>query len=1811
MSNRKLAKAIQQLFKQIWKLYRSLSKSFVTWLLRTALLPNRRRATAGFVLPTTVLLVLVVTLTSGALSYRAFNNSSRVIGNVQSKAIYNAATPAVDRARSKIDYLFGKDPRLPGGVPAEEFMISMMLNAGSGQLINGVFAPTLNVNLPGSKPGQPYDLQDETRVDLNGDGINDNAWVYTDPSTRDNTDPSKGDKVIYSINLSTPEDATLGAVKLIEMDEATKAQGDAGGPFVRRGPLSEAKAVNCPNLGVKTEKGWYEDSGNSAILRKRFQVDALVASTANATPANPAKLSTLEFAQDRQLDRGNKWGAWFQYDIEVHSGTQMNWNGALHSEGNIMIGNSTFRGFLISSPSSCVFLPESNSEVSVRQFDQQNDDLNRKFFGVIAAGKINDNAYGGDAEIHRYRGRGYEVPPAFDTNTDWATGAKSPIDLATDPVSLVLEGVQAARAGDVTNQDGRIADPQTQDNIFYDRRFLTEDKDTRPYVDDTYRADNLYGPKVRYSATARIEDGKSAGDPIAAGDTNNEGGLLTRESAAGVTEEPGLDGYWERRTMANADVSDNVYSGGMRLLVGERLQLGNPFGWVAPQDRPETTRQDPSAAPAAGNNTWDDLRQSDYTAGTLTNADPYSSDNEGDPLNPLYKFTTSTVTQSRQHEAKQRRALRDNLAAVQATAVYHYKNNEGKYPTACVISTSHPGTPLTLAQSVNFTQPTVSYGIDSRFDFFSGKGTNGWEFAMPESVFNGAAMQTALSNLANFAGDPEGAFPPVQEAGAIHPDPTMTMFGNFSNLRRALNTPAAERSPAANSYMHTAACTLGALGYNISEIQEFDPSSSTVQTDLLDLAEQYLLPLMDGKDDTTTEDNPEVLRRSQLATYGYSETGTYDGSRYNPRDYDRVTPDMFLAALKRKIVNDPDEPVTDIEQSSQYRYYRLAELIHESYQIRRDRTYGFRSSPAANTWNFNPYVTWRLSVDAPDQIYTWSSACDPNTFNVSGSAGAVGNLLDSDVVNRLALSRLCGAVIPPGAIHDYPGDASYPSRGGTAPDTLDQAYLPTTAVPAEQSALNDRIREESENHPNNAGFAQAVVRDAFTSPTSPINSGSFATQEEFRYASVLPEFPVLYYIFPEFDHGQIGTSETVDGISVNHSQPNAPGTTPAAFQPWVEPYAVQSSAINGNTVTFQRVSTAASPGQPSPSVDYGTGFDQTWERIDPPLIVNLKYKAARVFPSDLSANLGVVPTEIANWQLPKLTTVTPSDLDTAPPNLIRYGTPDNSTLGAVPFVDRVLFNGREWLPSRVLDIDLEMLRTASIGGNDYWLPVSGIIYAFREDARREDAIERQSNGLPPAPLEASFTRAQAPDYDPTTLGTGTLAVNAGVTDPATAGPYSVSTKAVDFIADPDRRVDGFRLRRGTRVDRPTAGVPPEKNVRGITFVTDNLAYIMGDFNRHAATPGGPRLEEFTALLPDDPNAYNTTTFYDNRTDIDTNFARQDTDLWRPSEILADSITILSENFCDGSMLDTFMNAGYQTFGADGGLSNDRSSGSAAAENAYTVFGAAPGAGVYNTQSRGLFGPGCRTAVNPGGATSFLNQNRPRTDLASGQNWVRENPADPINSPVKVSRNGNGLVGIYNFDGTNPIPSRITEFASGEYSGQYVPGAANPYFAVEDDGGLDTSRPLQRAVETDVNAILISGIVPSRNQQGYGGLHNFPRLLEWWEGRPLRIHGSFLQLNFSNYGTAPYDQDRWEPVAGAIPTAGDEQIDYYGFAPLRLWGYDVGLQFAPASPAASRFTTPNAALNEFYDEPKANDPYMRQMCTRLTTTLSLDNVRCPG
>jgi hypothetical protein len=158
--------------------------------------------------------------------------------------------------------------------------------------------------------------------------------------------------------------------------------------------------------------------------------------------------------------------------------------------------------------------------------------------------------------------------------------------------------------------------------------------------------------------------------------------------------------------------------------------------------------------------------------------------------------------------------------------------------------------------------------------------------------------------------------------------------------------------------------------------------------------------------------------------------------------------------------------------------------------------------------------------------------------------------------------------------------------------------------------------------------------------------------------------------------------------------------------------------------------------------------------------------------------------------------------------------------------------------------------------------------------------------------------------------------------------------------------------------------------------------------------------------------------------------------------------------------------------------------------------------------------------------------------------------------------------------------------------------------------------------TVVNAVFVSGIVPNRPRQVYGGLHNYPRFLEYWrQGTTpvdVTIAGAFIQLNFSTASTAPYEQVAWESGEDPndttkFPTTSNAFIEYYQ-PPNRRWGYDVGLLYVPPAPAARRFVTFGAPRSEYYRELPADDPYVVNLRCAKNANGDLvfpDNNVCPS
>jgi len=1587
MSNPKLNKAAQKLVQEIPQDSKNTTERLMQWLLRAFLVSGQhaRFAGAGFVLPTTAALLLVVSLVVGAMLFRTSSRTQSVLAQRQQQVIYNAATPAIDRARAKIEVLFDDsiETRVTGLVPAETQLHAAMINDNT----TGGLAQRLDAG-----GNEYYTLPDETRLDINQDSDQDNAWAYPADLDGDGTTDAT---VAYSIIFQTPDSDDANQ---LQDQTAAAVEGRANALQVRHAPYSPAQDQNnqCSTQELDglalQEQGWFPDGINTAILRKNFQVNAVVIPHALGNNT----LSTLEFHQDRRLDRGNKWGAWFRNDLEIFPGPLFQWNGAMHTEGNMIIGqgnqgandpnqgNPSFISYLVSSPESCLDIQEASTVSVTERVDSGNQTVN--FQGQFVGGKIGriPNNMPEQSIHHLYdptnptRPIEQQLAPGNDSTTT------DPTDDSLEPIPLFTEDRNENRDGG--DQDGTGSRVAAWDNSqFVARDRMENQEEEPPFVDDTYRADDRYGPKPVYDDDNSLQGlGQVSGNDITGNDTLTNNSRNGGDPSAEIAVELGLDGYWERRARVE----------GMKILVSPRLELGNTYGWGFDGD----------------------------SDGDLSHVDRDGPDVLYPILDPEHPnpgiLTTHGLNEP--HLQMQRRTMRDNLAAVQAAVVYHYQGKQGDEPLACIAATSHFGTPKAIANSITFTAEDPNSAVyPRRFDFFTGNGTNGWEFVLPNNYTSRAEVQTALRNLSNFAGDPLGAFPPTQDAagGNEHPHSYMRMWGDFSNLRRSLN--ANNGSIADQTYQHTSACMLGMLAYNVD----------TLRND----------PILDVTTFPTAE--LETLGNDIVTLVGSGALGA------NATEVAQVS----IEEIADQLVTANPGNYPDNEDIKLQRLRLISHMI----QVERDRRYGFADStevanfqlPQINGLTFNQMVVANdFSIDISGTGAPFNNtnlACNPTSFETP-----------------LSVSE-------------------------------------------------------------NASRGLAIA---------------FCNQRQAR-----PKYPALYYVFPLQDHDRDG--------DVGNAPPDNQPINDAS-----EPYVYNMHAANAYL-------TANANG--------------------PYQVVNLAQVA-------LQPNL-----DPGNWTLPNDPAATNTS-DAA--NLIIER--DDTPL-AVPFLERVFYNGRELMTVRTLDIDLDMLRQNKTGTNetnsdnlydfhqsaeDNWLSVRGIVYAFREDAVREDALARPASNAP--------CFGGAPCHD---------AVNN--TDPPLTG-LGISPKPVDYYADPERRPHGFRLLNGRTLKRvsppPGAENVDETNVYGISFVSDNPVYVQGDFNLHvptnfsAGTPQGyenARIEEFSAAERLDPG-FTLEQFYD-RENLDLRFARPDEDDWRPTEVLTDALTILSANFCEGSVVDWLITPNPTT---DHDVVTE---GGGADLNLDMYTAVDPSIDIRLTTADGC---GPSDGLHEGG-TSFVGAIPMRTRRINAANlaitddqWLRENSfendddADPYNpvSPPLFSYRGNPLYVPIGSENNTTGLGNMREFASTSPIG----AASHNNHTYSDLTRNPRSRDgINDPVQTRVNLLTVSGLVPSRPDQSYGGMHNFPRFLEDWRQVPLNFAGSLLQLNFSTYATAPFEQDAWEP--GATPTIGGPSN--YDGAPQRNWGYDVALQYAIAGPVAERFVTQAAVRSEFYSEPSADDPYIRNLC----------------
>lgn len=783
---------------------------------------RRKIRERGFVLPVAILIVLVLSLVTVGLLTRSTQRTIQTQVERAGQTVSRQLNAAIDRARAKIEYLV-RDPRLPAGTPTDAQLVAALINDGEEELIP-------------RDENNPYILPDETQfvIGSNIQQVRAPAWWFLVDTDNNGVNDSVTAYTILNTRRAGGRD--FEDSRLTDTERARRL-------MIRSGPLQGSALAGCtdspaeqtvnPNVG-----DWFQVG---PALYKPFQVYAVTLPIEGADSTTRA-ISALQFQQDRKRDLLNKWGIFSRSDAEFFFTPGYNWNGAIYTGGSLFFRyapNNLFRAFTISSEQSCFYMPADNSEITA--------------FGELVAGAI---GYAGQQvsdtlifDVHS--GQQDREPTVLarlnNLNFDSVQNQVEPENVALDPLELQLFGRIRTRGSYAQDAAGWADSPLNAKKRENPGRIkaggFRSDQTCPPYVDDVYRADNRFGPKASYDrppvepSQARGCDvdtfaqrfGVGAGSPIPADARNNQNESLTEDNPPpGALSEVGLDGYWERRARVE----------GLRVIVGQRLEL------------------------------------------TRTDSLPLPLVPPGDPEDPT-KLQAIFIS----NEARQRLTLRDNPAAVQATAVYHYSYRDGRFPIACLATVAHPGTPWSLQRASTF--PTGDQRTQLGINFFTGEGTNVWEYdpsPMEGQLRRGTPLWTALTNLANFAGDPDGAYPPRQEEGRIHPDPFITAFGNFSELRRVIDivnrgTSVDRLSLADQTTLQTAGCMLGMLADNMLRIEAAanagDPAAQTLWNDIQasragnrEAANRFYLPLR-YIFPTTSFNQTDTLETERRSAYSF------------------------------------------------------------------------------------------------------------------------------------------------------------------------------------------------------------------------------------------------------------------------------------------------------------------------------------------------------------------------------------------------------------------------------------------------------------------------------------------------------------------------------------------------------------------------------------------------------------------------------------------------------------------------------------------------------------------------------------------------------------------------------------------------------------------------------------------------------------------------------------------------------------------------------------------------------------------------------
>ena len=382
MYKSKLSKVIVSLLRRIAGVTRSGAKRLMRAMLQALMAMSRRARlpVAGFVLPTVTMVLLVVILLTVAIVFRSFDRAN-IARNVRvNQQVLAAATPAIDRAKAKINELL--DPQNRESLTPDDQQLYRVMSSyttGSDRYTFGDETRLkLSYPLNGStitnadKPQDPLLTKNGTTI-IENEAIN-TAWRYPVDT---NNDGLFDTFTLYGIFFRRPP-----------LDPDPAKNGDfkrARKPLDARTPPMSLAGLGkplCPqgsgtSAGLGGTSGWEPMDGK---LKKSFFVYTVnVPMTLAEAAGFPGKadpkgftgtssISALEYQQDQSLIPLSNNAVVYEDDLDISPGPDLNLNGRVFTNSNLLVSGTikaeSIKLFQVSSKNSC-FYEQENSKIVV------------------------------------------------------------------------------------------------------------------------------------------------------------------------------------------------------------------------------------------------------------------------------------------------------------------------------------------------------------------------------------------------------------------------------------------------------------------------------------------------------------------------------------------------------------------------------------------------------------------------------------------------------------------------------------------------------------------------------------------------------------------------------------------------------------------------------------------------------------------------------------------------------------------------------------------------------------------------------------------------------------------------------------------------------------------------------------------------------------------------------------------------------------------------------------------------------------------------------------------------------------------------------------------------------------------------------------------------------------------------------------------------------------------------------------------------------------------------------------------------------